>query len=178
MSTARPNPSDPRRVLVAYASRHGSTQEVAEAVADVLRERGFGTDVLAAAQVHDLAGYDAVVIGGALYAARWHRDARRLLARHREFLSTVPVAVFAMGPRTLDPDDVAQSRRELDVGLAQVPEVEPVSVAIFGGVVDPEKLHFPLSHMPAVDARDWDAIRAWAVQLADRFGSAHRTVPA
>ncbi len=173
-------PSDPSadlRVLVAYASRHGSTHEVATAISDVLRERGLVVDVQAAGDVHDLEGFDAVVIGGALYTARWHRDARRMLHRLHDALQTRPVAVFAMGPRTLDPDDVEKSRRELDVALAEVPEVRPVSVAIFGGVIDPEHLHFPLSHMPAVDARDWDAVRSWAVELADQFATAGRRVP-
>ena len=165
-----PGPSA-RRVLVAFASRHGSTEEVAHAIASVLRERGFVVDLRSATSVHGVAGYDAVVIGGALYTARWHREARRLLHRERAALARMPVAVFAMGPRTLDDDEVEHSRRELGVALDEVPDVVPVSVAIFGGVVDPAKLHFPLNRMPAVDARDWDAIRAWAGALPARLES-------
>src|SRR5207249_454038 len=75
-------------------------------------------------------------------------------------------AVFAMGPRTSSEDDLAGSRKQLDHDLAKLPELEPFSIAIFGGVVDPAKLHFPFNRMAASDARDWDAIEAWALELA------------
>ena len=62
------------------------------------------------------------------------------------------------------------ARKQLDHALEKTPELEPVAVAIFGGVVDPDKLRFPFSHMPASDARDWDAIRAWADEVAETVG--------
>jgi menaquinone-dependent protoporphyrinogen oxidase len=157
------------RVLVAYATKRGSTREVAEAVAATLHRAGFDVDVLPAAEVHGLAGYDAVVLGGALYMGRLHGDARRFLADHRRELAVRRVAVFAIGPRTLADEDVAQSRAQLDRALGAVPEVEPASVAIFGGVLDPAHLHFPFNRIAASDARDWDAIRAWAAEVAAAF---------
>jgi menaquinone-dependent protoporphyrinogen oxidase len=154
--------------LVAYASKHGSTREVAERVAEVMRRSGLDVDVMPAANVGHLRGYDPVVLGGALYTGRLHKDARSFLARHRDALSVRSVAVFAMGPRTNEPADVAGSRAQLDRTLAKTPEIEPVSVAIFGGVVDPDKLRFPFNRMPASDARDWPAIEAWAAALTAR----------
>ena len=158
-----------RPILVAYATRRESSHEVAEAVAARLRELGHEADVRPAAEVGTLAPYGAVVIGGALYMGRWHRDARRFLTGHREALAGLAVAVFAMGPRTLEPEDVEGSRRQLDAALADVPEVEPVAVTIFGGVVDPTRLHFPLNRMTASDARDWNAIATWADDVASAF---------
>src|SRR3954453_3358111 len=131
------------RVLVAYATKKGSTREVAETIADVLRGQGSDADVVEAGAVDDPDSYDAVVLGGAIYMGRWHRDALRLLKRHRETLRGIPVFVFGMGPRTLAEDEVAESRAALDRALETVPEIEPIAVAIFGGVVDPAKLHFP-----------------------------------
>jgi menaquinone-dependent protoporphyrinogen oxidase len=119
-----------------------------------------------AANVGHLHGYDGVVLGGALYTGRRHANARRFLARHAGELPRRPLAVFAMGPRTLEPKDVAASRAQLDRALKRV---EPVSVAIFGGVIRPDALRFPFNRMPACDARDWDAIRSWARELAPRF---------
>jgi menaquinone-dependent protoporphyrinogen oxidase len=154
------------RILVAYASRHGSTREVAEAVAETLRSHGLSVSVMPAAQVAHLRGYAGVVLGGALYTGRLHKDARRFLARHRDALEGRTFAVFALGPRTLEPDDVAGSRAQLMRALASAPP--PVSVAVFGGVVKPEELRFPFNRMPASDARDPDAITAWADEIAGR----------
>ena len=108
-----------------------------------------------------LAGARLVIVGGALYMGRWHTHAVALLERHHEALSGVPLAVFAMGPRTLEDDDVATSRDQVDGALASL-AVEPFSVTIFGGVIDPAKLRFPFSRMEAVDARDHTAIQGWA----------------
>ena len=158
-----------RSVLVAYASKYGSTQEVAEAIAETLREQDLSVEVRPAGEVKHLDGHDAVVLGGAIYLGHLHQDARRFLARHRQALAELPVAVFAMGPRTLADEEVAESRHQLDHDLAKFADLEPVALAIFGGVVDPAKLRFPFSRMPASDARDWDAIRAWAEEVASAF---------
>jgi menaquinone-dependent protoporphyrinogen oxidase len=152
--------------LIAYATKHDSTHQVAEVVADVLRDDGLDVDVRPASDVTDVEPYDVVVIGGALYMGRWHRDARRLLSHHRAALAVRPVFVFGMGPLEMVDDQVAASRKQLDNALSKVPEVKPIGVAIFGGVVDPENLHFPFNHMPAGDARDPEAIRAWAHDVA------------
>jgi menaquinone-dependent protoporphyrinogen oxidase len=154
------------KILVAYGSRHGSTSEVASAIAATLAEEGLRVDLRPAGEVHDLGGYDGIVLGGALYMSRLHTDVRRLLKRFREELAQVPVAVFAMGPLTMEAKDVAGSRKQLDRALAKVPEVRPVTVAIFGGVVRPEELRFPFSAMPGSDGRDWDAIEDWAKEVA------------
>ena len=71
-----------------------------------------------------------------------------------------------MGPLTLEGKDVARSRKQVDHALAKEPGLEPLTVAIFGGVVDPGKEHFPFTHMDASDARDWEQIRAWADSVA------------
>lgn len=152
--------------LVAYATKHGSTHEVADAVAVRLRERGLEAELRSARGVATLAPYDGVVIGGALYMGRWHGDARRFLSHHRDELAVLPLAVFAMGPLTVKDEDVAGSRKQLDHALAKEPSLDPVTVAIFGGVVNPAKQRFPFTHMDASDARDWEEIRAWADSVA------------
>jgi menaquinone-dependent protoporphyrinogen oxidase len=156
-------------VLVAYATKKGSTREVAEAIATTLRAHEINVDVQPASEAQDVAHYAAVVLGGALYTGRWHRDARRFLARHRGVLAGLPLAVFALGPRTLEESEVAQSRAQLQRALDHYPELAPRTIAIFGGVIDPAKLSFPLNRMPASDARDWNAIEAWTTELAARL---------
>ena len=166
------------KVLVTYATSRGSTLEVAEAVAETLAERALDVDVRLAAGVKELDPYGAVVLGGALYMGRLHSDAVEFLHRYRHVLASLPVAVFAMGPRTLAPGDVADSRSQLDRALAMTPDVVPLSIAIFGGVVDPSKLKFPLNRMHASDARDWEAIRAWANEVASELGRVETAISA
>ena len=153
-------------VLIAHASKYGSTHEVAEAIAATLRGPGLEIDVQPAAEVHDLAPYDAVVLGAGLYAGRPHRDARGFLRRHGAQLAELPVAVFGMGPLTLEAEDVEASRHQLEHALAKHPDLHPVAIRVFGGAIVPERMHFPFSQMQAADARDWEAIREWAREIA------------
>jgi menaquinone-dependent protoporphyrinogen oxidase len=158
-------------VLVGYATRYGSTQEVAEAVAATLRECGLEVDIQPMRKVSTLAGYTAVVLGAPLFMFRWHKDALRFLSRHREALKERPVAVFALGP-THEPYDEKEwqdSHAQLDKELAKFPWFKPAALVMFGGKYDPALLRFPLKMLagkePASDLRDWAAIRAWAADL-------------
>jgi menaquinone-dependent protoporphyrinogen oxidase len=157
-------------VLIAYATKHGSTREVAEAIAETLQAHGLNVETLPAARVRDVSPYAGVVVGGALYMGRWHPDAVGFFEQHRRALSLLPVATFGMGPRTMEEHDAEGSRAQLVKALAKVPEVDPFAVAVFGGVIDPHALRFPFNRLPASDARDWSAIRAWAAELAEAFG--------
>jgi menaquinone-dependent protoporphyrinogen oxidase len=160
------------KILVTYATRYGSTQEVAEEIAATLRESGLEVDLRPAREVRALEGYHAVVLGAPLFMFRWHKDAHWFLKQHRKALVRQRVAVFALGP-THDPYDEKEwqdSRAQLDKELAKSPWFTPVALQMFGGRYDPAKLRFPLSllagEVPASDIRDWDAIRAWAHSLA------------
>ncbi len=166
-------------VLVGYATKYGSTQEVAEAIAATLREGGLEVDLQAMQKVRSLDGYRAVVLGAPLYIGRWHKDAQRFLSQHQQGLTQRPVAVFALGPLTADEKERQGSRSQLDTELAKFPWLKPVAVELFVGRYDPKKLRFPdtliaalpaspLHQMPATDLRDWTAIRAWAHHLAQR----------
>jgi menaquinone-dependent protoporphyrinogen oxidase len=155
-------------VLVAYGSKHGATREIAEAVADAFRSEGLAAHAESALTA-DPRGARAVVVGAALYTGRLHPHAKRFLERHEGVLAELPLAVFGSGPRTLEPEDVTSALRQLRSGLnAAVPRLRPVSLTVFGGAIDPHALRWPLSRMQASDARDWDAVRAWATELAGR----------
>ncbi|MDE3089585.1 MAG: flavodoxin domain-containing protein, partial [Chloroflexota bacterium] len=132
-------------ILVTYATRYGSTQEVAEAIAATLRERGLAADIQPMRQVRTLAGYSAVVLGAPLFMFRWHKDALRFLSRHREALTEQPVAIFALGPIHDDEKERQDSRAQLDKELAKFPWLTPVALEVFGGKYDPAKLRFPVN---------------------------------
>jgi menaquinone-dependent protoporphyrinogen oxidase len=152
-------------VLIVYASKHGSTEQVARRIGEKLRGLGLTTAIEAAGEVTDLSGHRAVLIGGSIYMGRWHHDAREFLKCHRRALERLPFAVFALGPGKNTPEDFAESRKQLDHALARFPEIEPRTEAVFGGVIDPEKLRFPLNHMEKRDLRDWNDVRRWATTL-------------
>jgi menaquinone-dependent protoporphyrinogen oxidase len=160
------------RVLVAYASKHGTTREVAESIARTLGERGLAVELEEAQHVRDIGRYDTIVVGGGLYMGRWHADARRLLKRFRDELAGKRVAVFGMGPDSLEESKVAESRGQLERALADTPEIEPIAVGIFGGALEPESWRFPFNHLPAFDARDWRAIGRWTNELAAHLSPA------
>jgi menaquinone-dependent protoporphyrinogen oxidase len=156
-------------ILVAYATKHGTTREVAESIAATLEQLGLEVEIEEAGRVHDVARYDAVVVGGGLYMGKWHADARHLLKRHRHELAAKRLAVFGMGPDALEEAKVAESRSQLDRALAVTPELEPIAVTIFGGALKPGTWRFPFNRLPAFDARDWDAVHDWAQEVAAKL---------
>ncbi|MEW5720607.1 MAG: flavodoxin domain-containing protein [Chloroflexota bacterium] len=168
------------QVLVAFATKYGSTQEVAETVTAILRERGLAVDLQPMRQVRSLADYRAVVLGAPIYIGSLHKDAQQFLARHQETLSKRPTAIFALGPTRDDKTEWEEVRAGLDQELAKASWLKPVALELFGGKYDPAKLRFPdsllkslpaspLHDAPASDLRDWTAIRAWADTLPAAF---------
>jgi menaquinone-dependent protoporphyrinogen oxidase len=169
------------KVLVAYGTRYGSTEEVAEAVAATLEEQGLEVEVEPARAVRSLDGYGAVVLGTPLYMGALHKDVRALLERSRAALERTPFALFALGPIKAD-DGVDGSREQLFTALARVPMPTPVATAVFVGTYDPARLGFkdkmiaalpasPLHGETAHDDRDWEAIRGWARALPTELGA-------
>jgi menaquinone-dependent protoporphyrinogen oxidase len=157
-------------VLVAYASKHGSTAEIAEAIADALRAAGLLVDCVQADRVTGLEPYDAVVLGSAVYMKRWRREARRFLHRHASALRERPFWVFSSGP-VGDPamDDPAWTEPRRTIA-----EAERLGVrehVVFGGTATGAMArNTPPEYR---DRRDWDAIRAWAAAIADALVPAH-----
>jgi len=169
-----------KSVLLAYASRFGSTQEVAETIASILSEAELEVDLQPMQEVKSLDRYDAVVLGAAIYNAKWHPEAHQFLSQHQDVFSQLPVAIFTLGP--LSPSEAAKrnSRHQLDRELAKYPWLKPVAVEIFAGKYDPSKpgLGFLDRFVPARDLRNWDAIRAWANALSAQLQRAEMLQPA
>ncbi len=173
-TTGRPAPAHAEGgsrpdVLIAYATRHGSARQVAEAIAEAMRERDAQVTLGPARRVRESAArFDLVVLGAPLYSGRWHRDAHRFLRHHRRELSGPPVAVFGMGPRTDTEEAWQRSRAQLDRALAKRGWLNPVMITVFGGV-DP-----PGNRRTHRDLRNWDTIAAWAAQALAAAGGTRR----
>jgi menaquinone-dependent protoporphyrinogen oxidase len=162
-------------ILVGYATRSGSTKEIANAVAASLREGGSAVDLRPLKEVKTLDGYRSVVIGAPLYMFHWHKDAMRFVEKHHETLTQRMVAIFALGPFHDVEKEWKEVREQLNKELAKFPWLAPIAIEVFGGTFDPSKLGFPytlipaLKKMPASDIRDWSAIRDWAGRLAAKL---------
>ncbi|MGZ6314552.1 MAG: flavodoxin domain-containing protein [Candidatus Limnocylindrales bacterium] len=171
------------QILVAYASRHGSTKGIAGRIGDRLRAAGLKTDVVPVKAVRDLAVYDAFVLGSALYMFHWMKEARSFAGRNRGALTRKPIWLFSSGPiEALD----KQGRDPLRVsGPKEVDELRemlhPRDHQVFFGAWD--RLNKPIgftervvSMMPAAraafpnsDLRDWSRIEAWADGIAQEL---------
>ena len=174
-------------VLVAYASRHGSTKGIAERIADDLREVGLSAEVMPVDQVRDLDRYDAFVIGSAAYMFHWLKEATNFVKRYHSLLSQRPVWLFSSGPlgtELVDEEgrDILEATRpkEFDELSALV---HPRGERVFFGAWDPDAPPVGLGERllrlmpatrdatPAGDFRDWPAIDAWATEIASHLRS-------
>jgi menaquinone-dependent protoporphyrinogen oxidase len=161
-------------VLVAYASKHGSTEGIARAIGDRLAERGVSAEVRSVTEVEDLADVRAVVLGSAVYAGSWMKEAVELAQQHAEELVRMPVWLFTSGPLGTDVEDEEEQPRQLAElrGL-----LGPIEHRVFFGALDRSKLGFGERMMikavkaPEGDFRDWGAIHAWADGIADELGA-------
>lgn len=152
-------------VLVAYASRMGSTAEIAETIGQVLRESGLRVRVVPCAEVESVDDDDAAVVGSALYADRWMHDAVAFLRRFSEQLAERPTWLFQSGPCGDDATtQQVDTPRQVARLVARYGLRPPVT---FGGRLHPSAAWDRMSRWMATgdragDFRDWDALRAWA----------------
>jgi menaquinone-dependent protoporphyrinogen oxidase len=161
------------KVLVCAASKYGATSEIAQAVADVLAERGCEVTVLTPEKVGAVEEFDAVVLGSAVYMGQWMKPARELAERSADGMASRPVWLFSSGP----------------IGEPAKPADNPVDVTkilqatkardqqIFTGKLAKKHLSFPdramasAIHAQEGDFRNRAQIRDWATGIADALPS-------
>jgi menaquinone-dependent protoporphyrinogen oxidase len=167
-------------VLVVYASKHGATREIAERIAQTMTAAGQQAQARPVTAAGDLTGYDAAVVGSAVYMGHWQKEATQFVRRNRAVLASRPVWLFSSGPLGTEPTD-AQGR---DLTVAAEPRelaeltaaIHPREHRVFFGVLDPgslglgeraiRKLPAGRTLLPEGDFRDWAQIEAWARGIA------------
>lgn len=163
----------PSKVLVAYGTTNGSTARIAETIAEVLRKEGVSAEAVPAPSVTNMESYDAVVVGGGLYAGRWHEDARRFVRRHGRALAGRPLWFFSSGPL-----DATASEGD----IPPVPGVERAMTRLdarehitFGGCLEVGAkgfiAHKILSSGKGGDFRDFRQIEAWAARIGSQLAA-------
>jgi menaquinone-dependent protoporphyrinogen oxidase len=180
------------KVQIVYASRHGGTAGIADRIAEVLRTEGADVVIANAADRPDPSGFDAYVIGSGVQIGKWHKEGTEFLARNQAILAERPVWLFSSGPlpgssmapKTQDPLTLALGPEE-GPGSGGRKSIEALSASIhprehrvFQGAFDPndppksmqERLVrlMPAAKrvLPTGDFREWDAIEAWAGEIA------------
>jgi menaquinone-dependent protoporphyrinogen oxidase len=157
------------RVLVAYATKHGATAELAEEIGAVLESAGLTADVRPVGDVADVSRYDAVVLGSAIYAGRWRRDAVRFLKHHRWGLHLRPVWLFHDGPLA-ESAGIPQPLPQRVRGVAR--SIGATNVKTFGGKLDADTPGFVASRVAkryGGDYRDTAVVRDWARSIAEEL---------
>jgi menaquinone-dependent protoporphyrinogen oxidase len=163
--------------LVTYASKRGSTEEIAETLAATLRRGGLEVSLCSVDEVDSLDPYEAVVLGSAVYMKRWRGDARRFLKRHRKALRQLPFWVFSSGP-VGDPASDNPEWMESRKFVEKIEELGARGHVVFGGRVPAEPQGLMEKSMVEGtpeeyrDRRDWDQIRAWAEGVAAELNAA------
>ncbi len=157
------------KLLVTYASKYGSTAEIAEVIGKELRKRNYEVEVKSVEDVDSLVGYDGFVIGSALYAGGWIKNAAEFLRANQKLLAKHPVWLFSSGPTGQgDPNDILDGWTFPEDLGSVVETIKPKEIILFHGNLDLDRLNFAekmiIKSVKATvgDFRDWLVIRGWA----------------
>lgn len=163
----------PKRILVAYATRGGTTREIAQQIADALRVKGATVDIHAVGDVADAADYDAIVLGSAIYFRRMMPSAPRFIQQNASILESCPVAVFSVGAQMRKPTPKNHALVESWVrnGLKPYPKIQPIALEHFAGAVAFKRLNLLWRVLLIItfeergDWRNLDAVSDWANRI-------------
>ena len=158
------------RILVAYASRKGSTAGIAQAIGKELVSAGHTVDVIEMKTVTTVEGYNAVIIGAPVYMGKVEKDISKFVAKNRDRLASIQVAAFAVGIAPVAPQ-IEPVEKVLDDLTKAVSPIQLIAATVFAGKLDPDKMSFIERSMTSLmkvrtgDFRDWNAIAVWAKGL-------------
>ncbi|MCL4255241.1 MAG: flavodoxin [Anaerolineae bacterium] len=172
----------PDKILIAYASRAGSTASIAHAIGKTLTDCGILVDVYPMQDIHDISPYRAVIAGSAVQKSKWLPEAMHFMKQHQTELAQKPFATFlvCLALAVKDPQRQIQAQKQASNWLQPVRDlVTPLSEGMFAGVLDLSKIPIgyrilfrmviALGFFAEGDYRDWDAIAQWATTLPEKL---------
>ncbi|MBD3347520.1 MAG: flavodoxin [Chitinivibrionales bacterium] len=162
------------KILVTYASKSGSTAEIAVAISEALRESGYETDIIHVSKVTDVSSYRGVIIGSGIYMGRWLRSAMKFIRKNKTALQSIPVAFFSVC--LLMKEDTEENRKTAEAyfdGPKSI--VSPFETATFAGALEIERL--PILYKIIVksqkeksaDYRNYDNVKKWAKSVGEKI---------
>jgi menaquinone-dependent protoporphyrinogen oxidase len=169
-------------VLIAYVTRSGSTEDIAETMGLTMQETGISVDVKPMVDVESIPENAAVILGAALYVGHFPKEFHRFVAEFKSELANAHPWIFVVGPTEQDPKHFASAEEQARKELAKYPWLRAADVRVFGGKFDPNHLNLPfpmnlvmklpgnpMRKLPVSDIRDWAWIRRWAGAIADHL---------
>ena len=161
-------------ILIVYATRAGSTREVADAIGKAMTEHGARVEVHPIKEITTLEPYRAVILGSAIRAGSWLREAVAFVKQNKSELEKLPLVYFVVCATMHE--DTPKHHDEVLAYLKPVRAMlEPLEIGLFAGKLDAEKLPFferlliKAMHKEQGDWRDWEAIHDWAGRIYDRL---------
>lgn len=176
------------KALIVYGTRYGSTSGIAEEIGKVIEEKGAQVDIRDAKKVKDIeiSTYDLVIVGSGIKMGSWTKESTKFLEKNRENLSKRDVALFVVCGATPDDEKQYKEAQEnyLDKVAAKYLINPPISMGLFGGVIDPNAKYGLMDRVimkmvkkdledkgidttKPYDLRDWEVIRKWAADLVE-----------
>jgi menaquinone-dependent protoporphyrinogen oxidase len=171
------------KILVVYATKFGSTKEIAEKIGDVIKAKNIPVDVRKVSSVKDLSKYSAIIFGTPIRMGKPISEAMSFVKKHKYDLNAVPVAFFSVG--LYMKEDTPDTRKKAMQCMAPVLELvaKPVSIGLFGGKINYDTLPVILRWMFSKDKsgqlsegdwRNWDSISSWVEEILPALRSAKR----
>lgn len=158
------------KILVAYATRYGSTKEIAEYITEVMQKDGFDVDCRNIVDLENIGKYDCIIAGSAIQMGKWLPEARDFMQVHKHEINKVPLFVFSCGITLKSPDDNI-TRKALFATDEILQYVNPKEIGLFAGKLNPETLCnsdrdlIILAKPDLGDFRDFDAVKKWILKI-------------
>jgi menaquinone-dependent protoporphyrinogen oxidase len=158
------------KILVAYASRHGSTKDISDSIAQILSEQGHRTEAIDAGQVTDISKYDGIILGSGVYMGRWLKPSLKFIENFKDQIKTKPTWLFSSGPLGDPPEPKNGNEQQIQALLSATKARDHQT---FNGRIQKNKLGLAEKMIvkavkaPEGDFRDWKEIRDWAEQIAE-----------
>jgi len=165
------------KILVAHASKYGTTEGIAEFIGEKLRKGGFSVDVSDVSSAAGLSGYDAYVVGSALFMGHWMKEAKEFVSKNRSILASRPIWILSSGPTgTKLTDKKGRDLREVS-GPSELDDLQSWVYAcdhkVFFGAFFADRLKGTAALFARMipeedqgDFRNWPEIAAWAITIS------------
>lgn len=163
-------------ILITYASKHGSTAEIAEKIYKILKEENLICDFQAVETVKDISPYHTIILGSAVYIGQWRKSTVKFLKKNEALLANKNIWLFSTGPTGEgDPIELLKGWKYPDALKDTIDKINPEEITVFHGVLDEtklntfEKMTIKMVKAPMGDFRDWDEVNKWAKKIVSQL---------